>query len=61
MEIGSSTSSQLVTNSQELVGAKLAKKQQVAEGEAALKLLESASIDSPAATGNLGAHINIKA
>lgn len=62
MEVGSSTSTELVQNSQEFLGAALAKKQQVADGEAALKLLESASIETPAPapSGSLGANINIR-
>ena len=62
MEVGSTASTEIVQNSQEFLGAALAKKQQVADGEAALKLLESASIESPAAapTGTLGANINIR-
>ena len=58
MEIGSSASSELVTTSKELVVAALAKRQQVADGEAALKLLESASVP-PASSGSIGANINI--
>lgn len=58
MEIGSSASSQIASSSGELLAAKLAKKQQVADGEAALKLLESAVV--PAASGSSGQTINIK-
>ncbi len=58
MEISSSASSQLVNNSHELLAAALTKKQQVADGEAALKLLESTVV--PAASGNSGQTINIK-
>lgn len=63
MDVGSSTSTEMLQNSQEFLGAALSKKQQVADGEAALKLLESATVTSPAASspaGSIGANISVK-
>ncbi|MGK0442995.1 MAG: hypothetical protein ACJA0N_002815 [Pseudohongiellaceae bacterium] len=60
MEVGSSSSTQLVQTSKELLGAALAKKQQVADGEAALKLLASASVPVASSSGSVGSNINIK-
>ncbi|WP_339668049.1 hypothetical protein [Dasania marina] len=60
MEIGSSASSQLASSSHELLAANLAKKQQVADGEAALKLLASASVATASPAANPGGSIDIK-
>ena len=50
MDISTSATKQIASVSGETLVAALAKKQQVADGEAALKLLDSASIATPAAS-----------
>ncbi len=48
-------------SSAEVITAALANKQQEAEGQMALQLIQSASISNvPAPTGNLGSQVNIK-
>ena len=47
--------------SAEVITAALAKKQQETQGQMAVKLIQSASIDNlPAPTGNSGFQVNIK-
>jgi len=59
--IGSNSAVQTNTDTAVAVKtANLAKSQQALEGEMALKLIQSADINSTLASGNIGGQINIK-
>ena len=63
MQVVSSASAQYTNSAPqggEVLAANLAKKQQVAEGQMALQLLDSAQVASTPASSTLGVNVNIR-